>query len=181
MIDQIVLAVVSAVLGGAGVLCMRYLRKDHITEGLAQMDAALSLKKRMRDEGFNEEQIASVVRMASRRSLPLEKAVEKAADEDFAELNRAKSQAEINMEAGRYYERADLDMRQAYARVEESIKLQRLEKLREVQKAWESYRDASGDLLAMLQGSMWGSVATLAMAKITKRRTEDLKNEREIL
>ena len=91
MLENIIYGVGGWLGGLLTTFILRWARKDHITEGLAQMDAAVSLKKRMRDEGFTENEIAAVMRTATRRTQVLEQAVEAAEEKDFAELNRAAS------------------------------------------------------------------------------------------
>jgi uncharacterized protein YecT (DUF1311 family) len=159
---------------------LRWARKDHITEGLAQMDAAVSVKKRMRDEGFTEDEIASVMRMATRRPRALEKTVEEAEEEDFSDLNEARSQAEMNMAAYRRYEKLDLEMRHAYEQAEAALEGEQLERLQKSQEAWLKYRELNGKIYSMMQGTMWRMVGAMVMSKITKRRTEDLKGDRSV-
>src|SRR5262245_51637720 len=142
MLENIIYGVGGWLGGLLTTFILRWARKDHITEGLAQMDAAVSLKKRMRDEGFTENEIAAVMRTATRRTQVLEKAVEDAEDKDFAEFNRSATTYEMNNAAARYYEKIDLEMRHAYERVEAAIDGGQLGLLEKAQEAWLQYREA---------------------------------------
>lgn len=177
MLENIIYGVGGWVGGLLTTFLLRWARKDHITEGLAQMDAAVSVKKRMRDEGFSEDEIASVMRMAMRRSHVLEKAVEQAEEEDFSELNQAQSQSEMTVAAHRRYEKLDLEMRHAYQAAVSKAEGDQLDRLQKSQKAWVQYRKMSGEMYATMEGTMWPMVAAMVMGKITKRRTDELKED----
>ena len=179
MLENIIYGVGGWVGGLLTTFILRWARKDSITEGLAQMDAALSLKKRMRDEGFSENEIASVMRVATRRSQVLEKAVEEAEEKELSEFNYAMTTYDRNMAASRHYEKIDLEMRHAYERVEAVVEGEHWARLQKAQKAWTQYREATGDIYSEMEGTMWPSIGLMVRAKITKRRTEDLKDELE--
>lgn len=180
MLENILYGVGGWLGGLATTFILRWAKRDAITEGLAQMDAAVTVKKRMRDEGFTEDEIAAVMRTATRRSRALEKAVEQAEEEDFSEVNEAQTQAEMNMAAGRRYERIDLEMRHAYERMGAELEGEQVELLQKSQEAWEEYRRYSGEMFARMQGTIWPFVGAMVMAKITKRRLEDLNGDRAV-
>jgi uncharacterized protein YecT (DUF1311 family) len=142
------------------------------------MDAAVSLKKkRMRDEGFSENEIASVMRAATRRPQLLEKVVEDAEEKELSEFNQAKTTFDMNNAAARHFEKLDLEMRHAYERAEVVLEGEQLERFQKAQEAWAQYRDLTGDIYSEMEGSMWPSVGLMVRAKITKRRAEDLKDD----
>ena len=178
MIENIVYGVGGWLGGLLTTFILRWARKEHITEGLGRLDAAISIKKRMREEGLTEEEIASVMRMATRRSYVIEKVVEDAEAEDFTTFNEDMSQAEMNRAAWQRYEKLDLEMRHTFATAEAETDGKQLELLRKSQEAWEQYRKIVGEMYGQMQGTMWPMVGAFVLWNITKRRIEDLKSER---
>jgi uncharacterized protein YecT (DUF1311 family) len=180
MVENIIYGVGGWLGGLLTTFILRWARKEHITEGLVRMDAAISIKKRMREEGFSEEEIASILRMATRRPHALEKVVEQAEAEDFTEMNEAMSQAEMTSLAWQHYNKLDLELRHTLASAEIDTDGEQLAMLQRSQKAWEQYRKLVGEMYSQMQGSMWPMVGAMVLSKITKRRIEDLKEDRGV-
>jgi len=168
-------------LGGiATTFLLRWARKDHIMEGLTRMETALNLKKKMRDEGFSAEEINAVIHLVGSRSTTQIAQDDAEDDEDFSDMNEAATQGDMNLASFRRYERMDLEMRHELQRLEEVVSGVQLERLKRAQEGWEAYRKASGEMVDSRQGTIWPFIAAMITSKITKRRIEDLKGDRDV-
>jgi uncharacterized protein YecT (DUF1311 family) len=87
------------------------------------------------------------------------------------------TQMAMNVCAARDYEREDKRLNQAYRDLVAKLEQGKREKLRDVQRAWLSYRDLNCDFQSddYQGGSIYSLIQSSCLAEMTKQRTKDLK------
>lgn len=87
------------------------------------------------------------------------------------------TQLAMNACAARDYDREDKRLNQTYRDLLTKIESAKREKLREVQRAWLSYRDLNCDFQSADYegGSIYSLVQSSCLGEMTKQRTKDLK------
>lgn len=87
------------------------------------------------------------------------------------------TQMAMNVCSARDYEREDQRLNQTYRELLAKLEAAKREKLREVQRAWLSFRDLNCDFQSAdyQGGSIYPLIQTSCLADMTKQRTKDLK------
>jgi uncharacterized protein YecT (DUF1311 family) len=87
------------------------------------------------------------------------------------------TQMAMNVCAARDYEREDRRLNQTYRDLIAKLEQGKREKLREVQRAWLSYRDLNCDFQSddYQGGTIYSLIQSSCLADMTKQRTKDLK------
>jgi uncharacterized protein YecT (DUF1311 family) len=87
------------------------------------------------------------------------------------------TQLAMNICAARDYEREDKRLNQAYRDVVAKLEPAKRDKLREVQRAWLSYRDLNCEFQSedYVGGTIYSLVRSSCLAEMTRQRTKDLK------
>jgi uncharacterized protein YecT (DUF1311 family) len=83
----------------------------------------------------------------------------------------------MNVCAARDFEQEDKRLNQSYRDLLAKLEAARREKLREVQRAWLSYRDLHCDFQSAdyAGGSIYSYMQSSCLSEMTKQRTKDLK------
>jgi uncharacterized protein YecT (DUF1311 family) len=91
----------------------------------------------------------------------------------------AKSQAEMNICAGKKYQAADTELNQIYRKLVSMLDDEEKVQLKGVQNAWLKYRDANCELVGdqYKGGSIRPTIHGLCLADMTKSRTAELRNQ----
>ena len=90
----------------------------------------------------------------------------------------AQSQAEMNQEASKNFDQADLALNRAYKQLLSKIDKEAQAKLKIAQRAWIAFRDGQAELEADLEargGSMAPLIYNGRRTEITKARTKELQ------
>jgi len=89
----------------------------------------------------------------------------------------AHNQADINQCSVQRYKAADALLNRTYREVIASLNKGQLDKLKEAQRAWITYRDANCESQAFdyLNGSLYTSIQTNCLAEMTELRTSELQ------
>lgn len=87
------------------------------------------------------------------------------------------TQLAMNACAARDYEREDQRLNQTYRDLLAKLEVAKREKLREVQRAWLSFRDMNCDFQSAdyQGGTIYSLIQSSCLADMTKQRTKDLK------
>jgi uncharacterized protein YecT (DUF1311 family) len=181
MIEKIVLVVVGAILGGVGTLVMRWLRQDRVGEEIARRQGTARLIANMRRWGVSQGEIdAALASMDPRRpqQTPLT-AEDRIEQQEYAAIERAQSQHEMNQAQWRRLERLEGRMNAALAELGSRLDAEMRELLARSQAAWEAYRDSMSDFA----GAPWGDgslrpfIEAGIRSHLTKQRAADLEGE----
>ena len=91
-------------------------------------------------------------------------------------MANAQTQAEMNVTAGKQYDRADKTMTAAYKRLMSKLDAKGKARLKKAQIAWIKFRDAEADLLSskVEGGSIYPMVYAEHLTEITTQRTKEL-------
>lgn len=93
------------------------------------------------------------------------------------QAGRRQSQAEMNMEASRNFQKADKALNAAYAKLQKGLTDAKMQaKLKVAQRAWIKFRDAESAFWAsqMEGGSAYPMLYSGQQAHLTKKRTQEL-------
>jgi uncharacterized protein YecT (DUF1311 family) len=183
MVEKIVIAIVSAALGGIGTLWLRWLRKDHVTEEIRRKELKVQLLANMRDRGVSQADLDAASAWAEGTGRQTEALSEenKLEQQEYKEIAAASTQAGMNNAQGRRLERLEIRVTAALEKLDglvaddEDMK----KALEASQTAWESYRDHMTEFAGApwSGGTMQPFIEAGIRSRLTKDRAADLETE----
>jgi len=188
MLEKIVLYLLGVLSTGAGVLFMRYMKKEHVTEDLARRKSAADLIAHLQQIGVPMERVDALLSSIGRRRgdkvhqiehkpLSIEEQHEA---QEFAAIEAAKTQSEMNSRQGERARRLNRRMEDALEKLHEVLVDPELtQKLNEAQARWLEFRDKECAFTgAQFEGGTMQSFITAGTySYVTKQRAEMLENE----
>jgi uncharacterized protein YecT (DUF1311 family) len=99
------------------------------------------------------------------------------------EARRRQSQAEMNQQAARDFQKADKELNRVYAKLNKALEPSKQKRLVAAQRAWIKFRDAESDFWAsqMEGGSAEPMLNMGHKAHMTEQRTKELKEAHKAL
>jgi uncharacterized protein YecT (DUF1311 family) len=187
MLEKMVLMVVGSALTGVGLLVLRWLKKDRLSEDLTRRKQAADLVAHIRDIGVRMEDVDAVLSSIGRKrgdriGQHSPKAITAQDQEDareIAALENAESQYELNRLQQERGQRLNRRMLAAYKALLFKTEEPAAHQLQAEQDAWLHYRDLHREFA----GAYWegGSLQPFmrwgAYSHLTKERAALLENE----
>lgn len=170
--------------GWAGGVLMMIIKewwtRDDIAKGLEHRMSALAFMEKARALGIPTAQVdAMIASLGGKRKGAAEK-VDPEAEleiEEWAEIEAATSQQDMNNVARTRFERLDRRMEVAYDRLRRLMPPEFVSELEAAQAAWKEFRDREAELAGApwQGGSMRPFIVAGAMSHVTKHRAADLE------
>jgi uncharacterized protein YecT (DUF1311 family) len=186
MLEKIMLYLLGALTTGVGLLVMRFLRKEHVTEELARRKSAADLIAHLEKIGVPMERVDALLASIGRKRgdkverpakapLTIEEQIEA---REFAKIEAAQSQGEMNSLQADRARRLNTRMEEAFERLAARVDGDLRCKLDESQVIWLEFREKE----CAFAGAPWKGatmqpfITAGASSHVTKQRAEMLEN-----
>lgn len=187
---DLILLVLGALIGGAGHLVLRRLRRDHVSEALSRADQTLSVHEKMQRQGKTPEDLqaiedAVVARRQVRRSIEDRLTEEMPTDPGEDDPTAFMPQQTMNIWQAHRAQEMNAKLQGVIVELQVHFSESERDQFEKAQKAWEKYRAAEAEFasLEMEGGSAqpllrWGAHTRLTIERIASLKEEAVRRRK---